>query len=274
MLEASSFDFRARHPQPLLLKLLKAASYPRDSAVSRTAYKHSLDLYRSFCPLKQTTATMALACMELSERIHDIVLTEEMMKQRELMTSRMGVSRAEVMETMMDLLDLYIQYNRMTVLGGGVVMERFLNVRIPLNDEMERRKLPRYTQWDERRGRGGVGDSPNGYQLGAGGQGRVTNGTGSGRSSKNVSPKDAVTSPSTNGSGMPGSGSTGVTSVVSVNTGVAGDRPGVRQPIGQRGREGTVRFMLNPDRERGERLVVAEYSREDREGLGAGGTGG
>lgn len=216
---------------------------------------------------------MALACMELSERIHDVVLTEDMIKQRELMTSRMGVSRAEVMETMMDLLDLYIQYNRMTVLGGGVVMERFLNVRIPLNDEMERRKLPRYTQWDERRGRGGVGDSPNGYQLGAG-QGRVTNGTGSGRSSKNVSPKDVVTSPSTNGSGMPGSGSTGVTSMVSVNTGVAGDRPGVRQPIGQRGREGTVRFMLNPDRERGERLVVAEYSREDREGLGAGRTGG
>lgn len=70
MLEASGFDFRNRSPQRLVLKLCKAYKLRRES-VARTAYKMSLDLYRTFAPLKQTTPTMAIACVELASRIHD-----------------------------------------------------------------------------------------------------------------------------------------------------------------------------------------------------------
>lgn len=69
MLEASGFDFRNRHPQPFLLKLAKFYNYSKSSPVVRTAYSISLDLYRTFAPLKQQTATMAFACLELAGRL-------------------------------------------------------------------------------------------------------------------------------------------------------------------------------------------------------------
>ncbi len=68
MLEASGFDFRNRHPQKLLLKIAKHYDVGRET-VGKTAYNMSLDLYRTFAPLKQTTATMAMACLELSGRV-------------------------------------------------------------------------------------------------------------------------------------------------------------------------------------------------------------
>lgn len=70
MLEASSFDFRNRHPQPLMVKLEKHYGLEKHSAVTKIAHLISLDLYRTFAPLKQNTATMAFACLELSGRLH------------------------------------------------------------------------------------------------------------------------------------------------------------------------------------------------------------
>lgn len=69
MLEASGFDFRNRHPQELLIKLAKSYKFEKTSAVVKTAYSMTLDLYRTFAPLKQQTATLAFACLELSGRL-------------------------------------------------------------------------------------------------------------------------------------------------------------------------------------------------------------
>lgn len=68
MLEAAGFDFRNRYPQKLLVKLVKACALDRETA-GKTAYDISLDLYRTFAPLKQSTATMAIACVELAARL-------------------------------------------------------------------------------------------------------------------------------------------------------------------------------------------------------------
>lgn len=75
MLEASGFDFRNRYPQRLVLKLAKVYSADKAS-VGKTAYKMSLDLYRTFAPLKQTTPTMAIACVELAGRVLGKPVTE------------------------------------------------------------------------------------------------------------------------------------------------------------------------------------------------------
>ena len=75
MLEASGFDFRNRYPQPLVLKMAKHYHVDRDT-VGKNAYNLSLDLYRTFAPLKQTTATMAIACVELSGRICEQPIAE------------------------------------------------------------------------------------------------------------------------------------------------------------------------------------------------------
>lgn len=93
MLEASGFDFRNRYPQKFLVKLAKHYRVDRDT-VGRTAYDMSLDLYRTFAPLKQTAATMAVSCLELSARIWDQRL-------KDLEGGRgyrkLNISRAEVM---------------------------------------------------------------------------------------------------------------------------------------------------------------------------------
>lgn len=70
MLEASGFDFRNRYPQKWLLKIARYYNVDRET-VGKTAYNMSLDLYRTFAPLKQTTSTMAIACVELSARIFE-----------------------------------------------------------------------------------------------------------------------------------------------------------------------------------------------------------
>lgn len=70
MLEASAFDFRNRHPQRILVKLAK--KHDLDRTVAKTAFDISIDLYRTFIPLKQTSSTMAIACLELALKLHKI----------------------------------------------------------------------------------------------------------------------------------------------------------------------------------------------------------
>ena len=74
MLESSGFDFRNRYPQKMLMKLAKSCNLDRNT-IGITAYRVSLDLYRTFAPLKQSTQTMALACLELAARLFGVDLT-------------------------------------------------------------------------------------------------------------------------------------------------------------------------------------------------------
>lgn len=68
MLESAGFDFRSRYPQKLVVKFTEFYKVEAKS-VGYKAYYMSLDLYRTFAPLKQTNATMAFACLELSGRV-------------------------------------------------------------------------------------------------------------------------------------------------------------------------------------------------------------
>lgn len=95
MLEASGFDFRNRYPQRLVLKVAKFYHVDKDT-IGKTAYNMSLDLYRTFAPVKQTTATLALACVELSGRIfaqniHELEAGKEYQKWRTTRPEVMGL---------------------------------------------------------------------------------------------------------------------------------------------------------------------------------------
>lgn len=94
MLESSGFDFRNRHPQKLLIKLAKQYGVKKSDEVGLVAYGISLDLYRTFAPLKQTAAAMAFACLELASRLVQGGLTDvEEGKAYE----KWSIERAEVM---------------------------------------------------------------------------------------------------------------------------------------------------------------------------------
>lgn len=94
MLESSGFDFRNRHPQKVLLKFIKRFGLKKDFKTARVAYTISLDLYRTFAPLKQSSTTMAFACLELAGRLLDDRI-EDIESETEY--EQWQTSRAEVM---------------------------------------------------------------------------------------------------------------------------------------------------------------------------------
>ncbi|KAL5335292.1 Fructosamine kinase-domain-containing protein [Aspergillus crustosus] len=142
MLESSGFDFRTRHPQKTLVKLARLYGLAPQSEVSNVAYRISQDLYRTFAPIKQTSSTMAFSCLELAGR-----LLEGRIDAVEHGTdyTNWKTSREEVMETLLDLLELYTHNRGATSVGPHFPADRFLTVRIPLNKEVEEHRLSRYT---------------------------------------------------------------------------------------------------------------------------------
>lgn len=94
MLEASGFDFRTRHPQKTLAKLSHRYRLPKNSPAALLAYRISLDLYRTFAPVKQTTPAMAFGCLELATRLLDQRI-EELESGADY--EKWGTNRAEVM---------------------------------------------------------------------------------------------------------------------------------------------------------------------------------
>ncbi|KAL8696679.1 MAG: hypothetical protein Q9201_007539 [Fulgogasparrea decipioides] len=212
MLEASGFDFRNRYPQRLLLKIAKV--YGVDKATTgKTAYNMSLDLYRTFAPLKQTTPTMAIACIELAGRVLDSPITElEAGKDY----GRWKTTRQEIM-------------------GQEHVLEKFISIRIALNQEASTDDSPRSTESKRKKA--------------------LTNGTTSNGVKEKKDPK-GLTSPRDNTSpkDIKSPQPLGLTSVT--GTPIQG-KPGLK--------EGTVRFMLDPERARNEKHTVAEYFKVDEE---------
>jgi CTD kinase subunit beta len=95
MLEASGFDFRNRYPQKVLIKLAKLYNFDKETT-AKTAYNMCCDLYRTFAPLKQTTPTMAFACLELSARLCGTQL-ENLQGEDGFDYERWSTSREEVM---------------------------------------------------------------------------------------------------------------------------------------------------------------------------------
>jgi CTD kinase subunit beta len=218
MLESSSFDFRSRQPQELLIKFLKYYNFDQRSSVAKLAYKMSLDLYRTWAPLKQTTTVMVFACMELSGRLigeeHTDICTGKDYE-------RWSVERVHVMETMLDLLELYTHHRTQTVVGGDFPLETFLKVRIPLNQESEEKNIPRFSAWKEEH----ENEEPAAATNGVNGKSTMRKEDGH-------------------------RGPLGLVAAMKTTR------------VGERGREGTVRFILNPDRERDENAVVAAFEKD------------
>lgn len=229
MLEASGFDYRNRYPQKYLFKLGRKCGLDKD--VVRSAYRMMLDLYRTFAPLKLTSAAMSFACLELTCRLLDKQLdqlqTFDMTKWR--------APRGQVMEGMLDLLDLYTHFQKATRLGGQYTIERFISIRIALNQEAEAQKLPRFGEWKESKSNG------------------VTKGL--------KTPKTPITpaSPSevrTNGHAK----DVASPATLSPRSSVSG-----RRGVGARGQEGTVRFMLDGAQAKMEKEVVGEFFKDEYE---------
>ncbi|KAH7371139.1 cyclin-like protein [Pyrenochaeta sp. MPI-SDFR-AT-0127] len=226
MLESAGFDFRNRYPQKLMVKLARALKFDTNNE-AKTAWNLSIDLYRTFAPLKQTTPTMAIACLELAARLHGMD-TSNLVDAGVMRYSKWSTSRAEVMETLLDLLDLYTHNRSSTSAGPLYTLEHFINIRIGLNQEASTASIPRYSLY--------ASDPATDSQISMNGL-KLRNGI------ESTSPLTPAT---------PGTIS-----------------PGNAQPpksaIGQRGQDGTVRFMLDAGRARDEHAEVDKFHKIEEE---------
>lgn len=231
MLEASGFDYRNRYPQKYLIKLGRECKLDKD--VVKLAYKIMLDLYRTFAPLKVTSSAMSFACLELSCRL----LSKQEDHLAAFDKSKWRVPRAHVMEGMLDLLELYTHFQKATKLGSQYTIERFISIRIALNQEAEELRLPRFGEWKETKSNGAL-------------KGLKT-------------PKTPITPASP--SEVRGNGKVGDAAVVSPATLSPRSAGSGKRGAGARGQEGTVRFMLDGAQARSEREIVGEYFKDEYE---------
>ncbi|CAN9420498.1 unnamed protein product [Alternaria alternata] len=226
MLESAGFDFRNRYPQKVMVKLARALRFDaKDEA--KTTWNLSIDSYRTFAPLKQSTPTLAIACLELAARLHGKDTTK-FVDAGPVRYSKWATSRAEIMETLLDLLDLYTHHRSATSVGPSYTLEHFINIRIGLNQEASAANIPRYSRYK----------SESGADAGS-----TTNG---------AKPRNGID---------PTSPFTPATPVA--HSPAADQAP--KSAIGIRGQNGTVRFMLDAARAHDERAEVEKFHKLEEE---------
>ncbi|KAI9696786.1 MAG: RNA polymerase II C-terminal domain kinase beta subunit [Candelina mexicana] len=228
MLEASGFDFRSRYPQKLVLKLAKLYELDRET-VGKTAYNICIDIYRTFAPLKQTTSTMAIASVELATRLCEAQL-ELLQGEDGIDYNRWSTTRQEVMETLFDILDLYTHHRGSTIIGQDHPIESFIAIRIALNGESSAHGYSRYTEEIKKK------HTTNGVKATNGIKPTKENHDTREGKAKSASP---------------------ILEPVSAT--------GARGRVGERGRDGTVRFMLDPERARLEKDLVEPFFKVEEE---------
>jgi len=238
MLEASGFDFRGMNPHEKIIKLFKASGLPKK--VGNMAWRICNDLYRTYAPLKQTTLTMAISCLELAVRLHDADgrRFETLIGDEQKMRTKWGTSRAEIMETLLDLCDIYTHNGSSTSIGRDHPLDTFIAIRIEYNKEASAADLPRYTEFRDRAPRPSNGAATNGAHS-------------------KPSPLSPNTPATPSVSSKPSSSDAPALGPASAT--------GSRSRVGERGKDGTVRFMLSATRAHDEKAVVARYFAEEWE---------
>ncbi len=135
------------------------------------------------------------------------------------------------LETLFDLLDLYTHHRASTIIGQDHPIESFIAIRIALNHESSTRGYSRYTTEIKKK------PAMNGI--------KVANGT--------KAPKE------NNEPGEEGKAKSASPILEPVSA------TGARGRIGERGRDGTVRFMLDPERARLEKDLVEPFFKVEEE---------
>ena len=134
-----------------------------------------------------------------------------------------------LVETLFDLLELYTHNRGSTCVGPQFPSDTFLKVRIPLNQEAEAQGLPRFTNWTNDR----APKAPNGFKI-----------------------------TSSNSNKPPGATENGDSRIHPlIPVAANGERP----KAGERGRDGAVRFMIDPECANNEKSHVAQFFKVEME---------
>ncbi|KAI0904794.1 hypothetical protein F4824DRAFT_289976 [Ustulina deusta] len=142
VIETLRFDFQVRNPFKILAKIVKAVlgSDGDASDFFVEAFKVGTDMYKTFAPLKHTTFTCAFAVARLTALVTG--LSEDTFVK--LDPTDYHTFEEWVAEVMLDVLDLYTDHYRSTLLGQEINPQGFIDVKIKVNQQMEAAQLSRY----------------------------------------------------------------------------------------------------------------------------------
>lgn len=149
ILETIGFDFRARFPQKILIKMVRRLFKPDEARnFIPMAYDMSIDMYKTFSPIKASSFTMVLTIIELTALLND----RDVERIRSLDLAQYHTTRLSVLEVMLDLLDLYTQFSKHTKVGMKYELSKFIDIKIKLNQEVNdsEASLRRFDIWCDR----------------------------------------------------------------------------------------------------------------------------
>ncbi|KAL2022864.1 hypothetical protein VTK56DRAFT_4395 [Thermocarpiscus australiensis] len=154
ILETIGFDFRVQYPQKLLIKMVRKMFPKTDSSALdegkrflHVAYDMSIDVYKTFAPVKQTTFTLVMAILELTSLIMD---TDPRRTREFKASAAWHTERACILETVLDLLDLYTQFPKSTKIGLQFDLKKLMDVKISINNLVAKEERQRYYKWCDR----------------------------------------------------------------------------------------------------------------------------
>ncbi|KAI0873522.1 hypothetical protein GGS24DRAFT_490694 [Hypoxylon argillaceum] len=163
VIETLRFDFQVRNPFKILAKIIKAVlgSDEQGADFFIEAFKIGTDMYKTFAPLKHTTFTCAFTAARLTALmtgLHKDTFTN-------LDPTEYYTCEDWVAEVMLDVLDLYTDHYRLTLLGQEINPQAFIDVKIQVNQQMEAAQIPRYQNFCSECERAGF-PSPSSTDLG------------------------------------------------------------------------------------------------------------
>ncbi|PHH63621.1 hypothetical protein CDD81_5602 [Ophiocordyceps australis] len=136
----------------MIVKIIRAALGHGSAAKSMlaTAYAMSIDLYKTFVPIKRTTLAMALAIVQLTahlgpdpgtvsshlDRIHRFA-SGRCSRPASPSGTKSLLRHDAIVESMLDLLDLYVQHHKSTRLGPVFDLARFMDIKIRINNDLD-----------------------------------------------------------------------------------------------------------------------------------------
>ncbi|KAI0485264.1 hypothetical protein GGR56DRAFT_662992 [Xylariaceae sp. FL0804] len=144
MMEVIQFDFRVRSPQQILTKLMKRVLVDHNSdkflRFYNVAFAMSIDMYKTFAPLKYPSWTCGLMLVQLTALFTGDFVDEFMA----LDPTELHSKADWVAEVMLDVLELYTQQARSTLVGTMVDGQTFIDVKIRVNKQVDEKGIQRY----------------------------------------------------------------------------------------------------------------------------------
>lgn len=142
VIETVRFDFQVRNPFKILAKIVKAVVGSGNDAAEFfvEAYKVGTDMYKTFAPFKHTTFTCAFTLAILTSLVTGLF--------KEVFTNldptEYYTCEEWIAEVMLDILDLYTDHSRSTLLGKTLSPQVFIELKIKVNQKTEAAGFPRY----------------------------------------------------------------------------------------------------------------------------------